>query len=540
MIDELQQFWDGITLTVCTGSEKQDEIVKGAVLCVTCDVPAGRKVCGFLGHSATLGCSKCSKEFPGLVGEKDYSGFDISEWPKRTNEIHRENVLKIQKCVTKIEQEKAETKYGCRYSCLLQLPYFDAPRMLCIDVIHNLFLGTGKRMLSIWIEQNYLNNSHFLSIQEFIDAMTVPSDIGRIPSKIASRFSGFTADQFKSWITIYSIPALFNILRPEQLECWRHYVLACRILCKQCLSKTDIELAECLLLRFCTKVECYYGKHVITPNMHLHGHIKEMLIDYGPSQELWLFSYERYNGILGNQPNNNKVIEPQLMQRFIRDNYSVSLPCPNEFREEFAKFDFPDKIIGSVRETLMPNNVDKVLLPSKYNRKVLDRTSQETLRMLYCKIYPNARIEVMVNSIILKYESVCFKGKTFSISRKNNVPYVVQAKWNNNLFGTSPTSLPEYDIPTANIRPIDVKYYFNATFTNKDTSCTITFADALWLLPHLQRYSIGKPAELWHNGLYECSGLHSYIPIDHLISRCAHGLMQHHHETLMVVIPIVE
>lgn len=191
----------------------------------------------------------------------------------------------------------------------------------------------------------------------------------------------------------------------------------------------------------------------------------------------------------------------------------------------------------------MPNNVDKVILPSKCNRKVLDRTSQETLCMLYCKVYPNTRAdEVVVNSIVMKYESVCFKGKKFSISRKNNVPYVVQAKWNKDLFGTPPTSLPESDIPTANIRPIDVKYYFKATFTAKDTSRTITFAHALWLLPHLQRYAIGKPAELWHNGLYECSGLHSYIPIDHLICRCAHGLMQYHYETLglMVVIPIVE
>ena len=60
------------------------------------DLPAGRKVCGFLGHNATLGCSKCSKKFPGdLI--KDYSGFnDIAEWPKQTNEVHRENILKMQ------------------------------------------------------------------------------------------------------------------------------------------------------------------------------------------------------------------------------------------------------------------------------------------------------------------------------------------------------------------------------------------------------------------------------------------------------------
>ena len=63
--------------------------MKVAVLCLTCDIPAGRKVCGFLGHSATLGCSKCLKKFPGSVGHKDYSGFDTSQWPKQINEGHR-------------------------------------------------------------------------------------------------------------------------------------------------------------------------------------------------------------------------------------------------------------------------------------------------------------------------------------------------------------------------------------------------------------------------------------------------------------------
>ena len=39
------------------------EIVKAAILYVTSDTSAGRKVCGFLGHAATLGCSKRLKEF---------------------------------------------------------------------------------------------------------------------------------------------------------------------------------------------------------------------------------------------------------------------------------------------------------------------------------------------------------------------------------------------------------------------------------------------------------------------------------------------
>ena len=167
----------------------------------------------------------------------------------------------------------------------MDLPYFDPVRFLSIDPMHNLFLGTGKRILSLWIDCNLLNKTHFEEIQHFVDSMVVPSDVGRIPSKINSGFAGFKADQFKTWITIYSIPALHTILSNDHLECWRHFVLACRILCKHVLSNADINLADALLLQFCKRVQRMYGENAITPNMHLHGHIKEVIQDYGPVQE---------------------------------------------------------------------------------------------------------------------------------------------------------------------------------------------------------------------------------------------------------------
>ena len=40
--------------------------IKAALLCISTDIPAVRKVCGFLGHAARLGCSKCTKEFEGF------------------------------------------------------------------------------------------------------------------------------------------------------------------------------------------------------------------------------------------------------------------------------------------------------------------------------------------------------------------------------------------------------------------------------------------------------------------------------------------
>ena len=69
--------------------------------------------------------------------------------------------------------------------------------MLAIDPMHNIFLGTGKRMITLWIKAALLDSSKFEKIQHCVDSMTVPADVGRIPRKIETGFSGFKADQFK-------------------------------------------------------------------------------------------------------------------------------------------------------------------------------------------------------------------------------------------------------------------------------------------------------------------------------------------------------
>ena len=48
------------------------------------------------------------------------------------------------------------------------------------------------------------------------------------------------------------------------------------------VSTHDILLADALLMQFCKRIERMYGSSVITPNMHLHCHIRQCLEDYGP------------------------------------------------------------------------------------------------------------------------------------------------------------------------------------------------------------------------------------------------------------------
>ncbi len=113
----------------------------------------------------------------------------------------------------------------------------------------------------------------------------------------------------------------------DDLECWRHFVLAYS---QRSLTLTDVNL------EFCRRVERIYGNNVITPNMHMHCHLKDVLLDYGPVYGFWLFSYERYNGILQHQPTSNRCIEIQIMRRFLQDNTAYAFQPPAEFQDDFG------------------------------------------------------------------------------------------------------------------------------------------------------------------------------------------------------------
>ena len=69
LVDEFNEYLTGVNMTV--HGEGTEKLVKCALLCGSCDIPAGRKAFGFLGHGARLGCSRCLVRFPGSVGIAD-------------------------------------------------------------------------------------------------------------------------------------------------------------------------------------------------------------------------------------------------------------------------------------------------------------------------------------------------------------------------------------------------------------------------------------------------------------------------------------
>ena len=348
VVHEFLELWKGVWICFPQGRTFINAIFVG----LAADILASRKAAGFCGHAALKGCSRCLKSFvTKRFGDKpNYGGFNVSEWPKRCHRTHTLYGYKVLSASTKQERKRLEREYGARYSVLYELPYYDCIRFIPIDPMHNLFLGTAKHIMNTWKNLQLLNKTDFSTIQLRIASSDVPSDVGRIPSKVEACMGSLTADEWKNWTCIYSPYALWDVLPPPHMQCWLLFVKACRIICQPVLRKADVDRVNELLVDFCQRCERLYGSEFCTMNLHLHCHLKECLFDYGPSHGFWCFAFERCNGILGSYPNNNKNIEKTMMNRFMEESCK-RLHCSSEIDKELEEIFPTNNNMGSVYET---------------------------------------------------------------------------------------------------------------------------------------------------------------------------------------------
>ena len=235
---------------------------------------------------------------------------------------------RLLECRTLGAQKDIEQEFGIRYSVLLELPYFDAPRMCTINPMHNLLLGTAKHIVDTWKEVGLLDKKIFGIIQDKVD-------IGRVPMKISSGFSGFTAEQWKNWTIFYSLFALKDVLPWRHYSCWHLFVKVCFLLCRRRITREQVEEADRLIFQFLSLFKDLYGAEKCTVNMHLHGHLSKCIEDFGPVYSFWCFAYERMNGVLGAYHTNTHHISIQYMRRFLDSKSYAPVYWPSEFASEY-------------------------------------------------------------------------------------------------------------------------------------------------------------------------------------------------------------
>lgn len=171
--------------------------------------------------------------------------------------------------------------------------------MHVVDPMHNLLLGISKHAFETWLGQGVLNENQLSEIEKRIPLLRIPSDLGRLPLGITKYYKTMKADQWKHWTMLHSYFCLKEILPQEHYAVWCLFANACRLLCKQYISDYQNLQAHSLLKMYCIKFEELYGREACVPNHHMSLHLKDCITDFGPTYSFWCFSFERYNGILG-------------------------------------------------------------------------------------------------------------------------------------------------------------------------------------------------------------------------------------------------
>jgi hypothetical protein len=233
--------------------------------------------------------------------------------------------------------------------------------------------------------------------------------------------------------------------------------------------------------------------------MHLHCHLKDVLLDYGPSREVWLFPFERYNGTLGNFPTNSKNFEPQIMSRFLRDLSSSSYQFPDDLSEHFK--DVCESLTeiknqGSLLDTEIYDTSFKMELPKKYVYASFDSDDTRCLESFCSKFLENdTNANITVNSLHLKYYSILINDKQYNSTDKSSFDVVALAKYDTFIYGASSCALIE--------RPVKIHYFAKISFTtNLDFNVRhLIIAIVSWFSQHPDYSIVGKPVGVWCNSL---------------------------------------
>ena len=212
LVKELNSLWtDGISIDTNLGTV----LVHVALIASVCDIPATSKLGGFLGHASKRGCWKCNRDFP---YDKDLNRVTFCNAEVglcRTHNQHKIDAIAASSAPTPTERKKKELQCGSRFTELMHLSYFDCVRFSIIDPMHNLFLGTAKRVAEKqWLGCHLLNKCDLERIQEKVDMCITTSQIGQIPHKISSNFARLTANEWKNWTLLFSLLTLYGTL-PE-------------------------------------------------------------------------------------------------------------------------------------------------------------------------------------------------------------------------------------------------------------------------------------------------------------------------------------
>ena len=319
--------------------------------------------------------------------------------------------------------------------------------------------------------------------------------------------------------------------------------------------------ADLHLKTFCEKIQLIYGPQAVTPNMHYHLHLKKCITNYGPIHAFWLFSFERYNGILGSYHTNQRAIEIQVMRKFCNDMTVKSIAQADVAVKTHSRI-FSSilnrSLTGSAQEAFGENysipkvNVENLILLALPKSTVrcdtlyLFKDCKKFLPPFVHASFDNDNLKYLIQSYITFVPQInmldvpkCFEKcgvvltwgeRMTSYSYVSDKYFYIQAYWvkRGGLIDSECSQL-HFGV---------VEYFFRQKILIQNDYHILQMAKVQWLQELPFKNHFGKPYEIWPKDLYESLGTASFIPINRISNQCVVCLTNVNSENVYVVCPI--
>ena len=291
-------------------------------------------------------------------------------------------------------------------------------------------------------------------------------------------------------------------------------------------------MAHCLFRKFGKQLEQLYGKEFITPNNHLHMHLRDCVIDFGPVYSYWLFAFERFNYNVSNLCTNKRNIEVQIMRNATRQTYLKSLEkdVDVDLKPVFFKEKNPSEICkmpyelsnvalsGQVFCEGQWSKLDSITLTDVKKVSVLDDDEVEHLRECYQKMYKQTSIVPQLVRQCMRYDQVKVGSEKYlsSMYGSKNRHGRVMASW------CCQTGQIDFD---AEVRPCKIKYFLRHSIEMPGCKGTKyvphVFAVVQWYKKYPGENTYLNPVSVWEEKRFELPGSVSYIPVQRIHCRFA-------------------
>lgn len=301
---DLQKLYRGVTFVVANMIDTLR--VRALILGGTCDLCAKATFLNIQQFNSKFGCPNCKIETIRYENVQTYPFAENLEL-RTTNE----SLL-----FAETAQNTNTNVYGVKGPTILSQIVHDYVNSTAIDIMHCIYQGITKKLLSFWFETENRTQAYSLLafinvVDEKIKCLALPSFLPRIPRKINDH-AHWKASELKLFLLVYSLPVLKCIMSNRYFEHHILLVYGITLLSLSSISEQMITDAKRALNEYVSRFEVLYGRKNLVCNVHLLLHLPEEVRKFGPLWTMSCFPFENLNGVLKSYVHGSRYPELQI------------------------------------------------------------------------------------------------------------------------------------------------------------------------------------------------------------------------------------